>query len=177
MPKFQPIVISLLVAYVSATGCYPAYSPGNVASYAAGTSVSQVVTVTTPITWTACEVSTICITGWEQTGGITTTSAHNFVCSSDVWCSNVGYAPGGEHTDLAWTKEDAECSVSFSAHFHLEYIKRFLTRLILRHLSTCRVLPLSRLLPRLLRWLLLSLPRPRFGPALVARRHSSSAPQ
>ena len=123
MPKFQPIVLSLLIAYASATGCYPAYSPENIKNYVEGTLVSQVVTVTTPIAWTACEVSPTCITGWEQTGAITTSSTHNFQCSSPHFCINPGYAPGSIYTNEAWTKEDAQCSVSFPTLFHLEYTK------------------------------------------------------
>jgi hypothetical protein len=114
MPKFQPIVISLLVAYASAAGCYPAYSTGGM--YSKGSAVSQAVTSTTPVSYASCTTpSSTCINGWITTGGVSTTTKYNFVCSSDVWCSVPGYTPGGTYSDLAWTKDAAECSVSRSA--------------------------------------------------------------
>ena len=113
MTKFQPIVLSLVFAYASAAGCFPAYSAGG--SFSVGSSVSSAITTTTPVVYTACTVSPTCLTGYVQTGGVTTTTSYNFVCKSNDWCNNVGYAPGGTYSDLAWTKEAASCSVSSPA--------------------------------------------------------------
>ena len=117
MTKFQPIVIALLVAYASAAGCYPAYSGK---TYSQGSAVSADVTTTTPVSYASCSPpSSTCVNGWITTGGVTTTTKYNFVCSSDVWCGVVGYQPGGTYSDLAWTKDATACSVSCSARtFH-----------------------------------------------------------
>ncbi len=76
--------------------------------------VSSAVSITTPIVYTASTGGTSGCSagGWLVTGGVMTTSMHNYVCNSPVWCINVGYAPGGIYSDLAWTKEAAACSVS-----------------------------------------------------------------
>ncbi|KAL3767361.1 hypothetical protein ACHAW5_003285 [Stephanodiscus triporus] len=108
MTKFHPIVLSLLLAYASAQGCYPAYSPGT--TYVAGSLVSESVSTITPYSWVACTPSDTCPTGWMQEGGVVTTSTHNFKCSTDAWCNNAGFAPGGIYSDLAWTKEAGVCS-------------------------------------------------------------------
>ena len=113
MPKFQAIVVSLVLGHVSAAGCYPTYSGGG--SYSMGSLVSSAITTATPVVWTACSESPTCLTGWIQTGGVTTTTSYNFVCKSNDWCNNVGYAPGGIYSDLAWTKEAAACLVSSPA--------------------------------------------------------------
>ena len=113
MTKFQPIVLSLVFAYASAVGCFPAYSGGG--SYSVGSSVSSAISTTTPVVYTACTVSPTCLTGYVQTGGVTTTTSYNFECKSNVWCNNMGYAPGGIYSDLAWTKDPAACSVSSPA--------------------------------------------------------------
>jgi hypothetical protein len=112
MPKFQSIVLSLYLGYTAAAGCYPAYSSGG--TYSVGSAVSQSVTTTTPVSYASCSTpSSTCVNGWITTGGVSTTTKHNFVCASDVWCSS--YAPGGTYSDLAWTKDASECSVSRSA--------------------------------------------------------------
>ena len=113
MAKFQSIVLSLYLGYASAAGCYSAYSSG--ATYSKGSAVSQVVTTTTPITYTPCTVSATCTTGWIQTGGVATSTTYNYVCSSDVWCSVPGYQPGGTYSNLAWTQDSTACTVSSSA--------------------------------------------------------------
>ncbi len=114
MPKFRSIVLSLYLGYAEAAGCYPAYISGG--TYSKGSAVSQGVTTTTRIVYTPCTTpSSTCVNGWITTGGVATTTKYNFVCSSDVWCSAVGYAPGGTYSDLAWTKDASECSVSCSA--------------------------------------------------------------
>jgi hypothetical protein len=115
MPKFQAIVLSLVLGRPSAAGCYPAYS--TVGSYSVGSGVSSAVSATTPIVYTACTVGTSGCSagGWLVTGGVTTTTTYNYVCNSPFWCSNSGYAPGGIYSDLAWTKEAAACSVSSPA--------------------------------------------------------------
>jgi hypothetical protein len=77
MTKFQPIVLSLVSAYASAAGCYPAYSAGG--SFSVGSSVLSAITTTTPVVYTACTVSHSCLTGYVQTGGVTTTTSYNFV--------------------------------------------------------------------------------------------------
>jgi hypothetical protein len=111
MTNFKATCISLvLVIGSSAAGFYPVYSPGS--ANVLGTSVSQSITTTTPLAWTACAVGGSCPTGWTQTGGVSTAATYNFVCNSPYWCSNSGYAPGGFYSDLAWTKEAAACSVS-----------------------------------------------------------------
>jgi hypothetical protein len=127
MLKFEIIVLSLYLSYAAAE-CYPAYSPGG--TYSKGSAVSQVVTVTTPIVYTACTPpSATCVNGWIQTGGVTTSSTHNYVCLSDDWCSNVGYAPGGVYTDLAWTKVSTPCTVSRTARFSTNAFPRSPPRL------------------------------------------------
>ena len=113
MPKFQAIVVSLVLGHASAAGCFPTYSSGG--SYSMGSSVSSAITTTTPVVWTSCTVSPTCTTGYTQTGGVSTTTSYNFVCNSNDWCKNVGYAPGGIYSDLAWTKDPAACSVSSTA--------------------------------------------------------------
>ena len=113
MTKFQPIVLSLVFAYASAVGCFPAYSGGG--SYSVGSSVSSAISTTTPVVWSSCTVSPTCLTGYVQTGGVTTITTYNFVCKSKDWCNNSGYAPGGTYSDIAWTKEAASCSVSSTA--------------------------------------------------------------
>ena len=129
MTKFHPIVLSLLLAYASAQGCYPAYSPGT--TYAAGSLVSESVVTITPYSWIQCEPSPTCPTGWMQEGGVRTTSTHNFECSTEAWCNNAAFAPGGIYSDIAWTKEATVCTVSSQAagdvHFILE---PFLTHLV-----------------------------------------------
>jgi hypothetical protein len=112
MPRFQAVVVSLAFSfgYASAGGCHPVFTPG--AAYSEGNQVSQSITTFTPIVWTACTVSPTCTTGWIQGGGVSTTGTYNYVCISPYWCSNVGYAPGGVYSDLAWKREDAVCSVS-----------------------------------------------------------------
>jgi hypothetical protein len=112
MPRFQAVVVSLAFSfgYASAGGCHPVFTPG--AAYSEGNQVSQSITTFTPIVWTACTVSPTCTTGWIRGGGVSTTGTYNYVCISPHWCSNVGYAPGGVYSDLAWKREDAVCSVS-----------------------------------------------------------------
>ena len=119
--KFQAILASIFIGHISAMGCSPAYYPGG-ASYTVGTSVSQSVAILNPLVWTSCTIGGIdCLTGWKKTGGVATTVTHNYVCNSLQWCNNVGYAPGGVYSDLAWTKEAVACSVSTTAHLQLEY--------------------------------------------------------
>jgi len=119
MTNFKASALSLFLIISSASaapaepaaaGCYPAYSPGS--AYTVGTSVSQLITTTTPLLWTSCAVGAGCPTGWTQTGGVATTATHNFACISKDWCSNAGFAPGSVYTDIAWTKEATACSVS-----------------------------------------------------------------
>ena len=107
------IVLSLVLGHASAAGCFPAYSGG--VSYSVGSSVSSAISTTTPVVYTSCVVSPTCLTGYVQTGGVTTITSYNFVCKSKDWCSNGGYAPGGTYSDIAWTKEAAACSVSSPA--------------------------------------------------------------
>ena len=102
-------------------GCSPAFYPGG-ASYTVGTSVSQSVATINPLVWTSCTIGSVdCLTGWKKTGGVATTVTHNYVCNSLQWCNNVGYAPGGVYSDLAWTKEAVACSVSSAARLQLDY--------------------------------------------------------
>ncbi|KAL3782898.1 hypothetical protein ACHAW5_009069 [Stephanodiscus triporus] len=108
MTKFLPIVLSLLLAYASAQGCYSAYSPGT--AYVAGSWVSASVSTITPYSWVACTPSVTCPTGWMQEGGVVTKSTHNFKCSTEAWCNNPAFAPGGIYSDSAWTKEANACS-------------------------------------------------------------------
>jgi hypothetical protein len=168
MTKFLPIVLSLLLAYASAQGCYPVYSPGT--TYAAGSSVSESVSTISPYSWVACTPSDTCPTGWMQEGGVVTTSTHNFKCSTDAWCNNAAFAPGGIYSDLAWTKEADACSVSSPAargvHFILKALDPFLTHLV--PIISCRYRepPSSRTQPRRL--------RPRFGQAGDAPRLTPS---
>ncbi len=113
MTKFRSIVLelSLYLGSAAAAGCYPVYTPGG--TYSRGSAVSQTVTVTTPIVYTVClPPSATCVNGYTQTGGVTTSGTNNYVCSSDDWCGNVGYAPGGIYSDLAWTKDGTPCSAS-----------------------------------------------------------------
>ncbi len=111
MPNFQSTVLFLYLGNVAAVGCYPPYISGG--AYSKGSAVSQAVTTTTPIVYTVCTTpSSTCVNGYEQTGGVATTVTHNFVCSSDVWCSTVGYAPSSIYSDLAWTKDSTACAVS-----------------------------------------------------------------
>ncbi len=107
------IVLSLVMGHASAAGCFPAYSGGG--SYSVGSSVSSAISTTTPVVWSSCTVSPTCLTGYVQTGGVTTITTYNFVCKSKDWCNNVGYAPGGTYSDIAWTKEAASCSVCSTA--------------------------------------------------------------
>ncbi|KAL3816823.1 hypothetical protein ACHAXA_008686 [Cyclostephanos tholiformis] len=100
--------LSLSLGHASAAGCYSAYIPGS--TYSKGNVVSQVVVTTTPITYASCNVSPTCPTGWNQIGGVTTSSTHNFACFSDSWCSNIGYAPGSVFSDQAWTKDADACT-------------------------------------------------------------------
>jgi hypothetical protein len=111
MPKFRAVVVSLALSSFGRASqlCHPAYSPG--AAYSEGTSVSQLITAVTPVVWTACAVSPTCTTGWTQTGGVATTGTYNYLCISPFWCGNVGYAPGGVYSDLAWKREADDCSV------------------------------------------------------------------
>ncbi len=110
MLKYLSVAFSLSLGHASAAGCYSAYIPG--ATYSKGDAVSQVVITTTPITYVSCNVSPTCPSGWNQIGGVTTSSTHNFFCFSDSFCSNIGYAPGGIYSDLAWTKDPVVCTVS-----------------------------------------------------------------
>jgi hypothetical protein len=118
MIKFQTIVLSLYLGTAAAAGCYPAYGSGG--TYSKGSAVSADVTTTSPVSYASCSPpSSTCVNGWITTGGVTTTTKYNFVCSSDVWCGVVGYEPGGTYSDLAWTKDATACSVSCSARtFH-----------------------------------------------------------
>ena len=108
MPEFQSIVLSLILGQAAASGCYPTYHP--YARYSVGDAVSQIVTTTTPISYTPCTVSSTCTTGYTQTGGFLASSTHNFVCYSPYLCSSADYAPGGVYSDIAWAKEDAACT-------------------------------------------------------------------
>lgn len=119
--KFQAILASIFIGHISAMGCSPAYYPGS-ASYTVGTSITQSVATLNPLVWTSCSIGGVdCLTGWKKTGGVATTDTHNYVCNSLQWCNNVGYAPGGAYSDLAWTKEAVACSVSTAAHLQLKY--------------------------------------------------------
>jgi hypothetical protein len=119
--KFQAILASIFIGLISAMGCSPAYYPGS-ASYTVGTSITQSVATLNPLVWTSCAIGGgDCLTGWKKTGGVATTDTHNYVCNSLQWCNNVGYAPGGAYSDLAWTKEAVACSVSTAAHLQLKY--------------------------------------------------------
>lgn len=119
--KFQAILASIFIGHISAMGCSPAFYPGG-ASYTVGTSVSQSVATINPLVWTSCTIGGVdCLTGWKKTGGVATTVTHNYVCNSLQWCNNVGYAPGGVYSDLAWTKEAVACSVSTAARLQLDY--------------------------------------------------------
>lgn len=78
------------------TPCYPRYdaSSSPFPSYGPSSRVSAEVTV--------------------EVGGTSSTAVtYNYVCTSDDWCGNVGFAPGGVYGDLAWTME-GECTVSFA---------------------------------------------------------------
>jgi hypothetical protein len=84
-------------------------------AYAIGNSLSQSITTTIPLASAPCTVRGAgCHKGRKQAGGVATTAMYNFVCSFPEWCSNVDYAPGSIHSDLAWTKEAVACSVSTS---------------------------------------------------------------
>lgn len=88
------------VAVVNGAGCFPVYSSGT--SYSAGQSVSAT-TTTTETTTDSQGVTTT----------TTTTGTHNYECVSgpaSAFCSQSGFAPGGDHFDTAWIKETAECS-------------------------------------------------------------------
>lgn len=94
-------------------GCYPTYTSGP--SYKRDDWTSSSVTTTTPITWVQCtpNVEGCPASGQKQEGGVTTTTRNNYQCISDDWCGQVGYAPGGTYSDLAWKMESEMCSVSF----------------------------------------------------------------
>ena len=89
MPEYKSTVISLILGRAGASACYPTYDPDK--RYSVGDAVSS------PVVATA-------------TSGPSTIIAYNFVCSSLYWCNSAHYAPGGVHSDIAWTKEDAACT-------------------------------------------------------------------
>lgn len=70
----------------STAACYPLYKPDTL--YGEGSLVS------------AASVTTD-----------STATTHNFVCKSEFWCGNAGYAPGSLYGGEAWTT-DGECAVS-----------------------------------------------------------------
>ena len=108
MFKIQSIALTVaLFGYGDAqSGCYPTYSPG--ASYSVDDWVSATVTTTTPQNFVQQTDGT-----WLDTGGVTTTTTHNYKCISADWCSNSGYAPGSLYESSAWSKDATVCSVSF----------------------------------------------------------------
>lgn len=112
---------STLLSYADAAACNPAYASGS--TYAVGDGVSVSVTTTTPVVYTPCStpgVGTCTAAGFVLTGGVSTTATYNYACSSEYWCSNSGFAPGGTYSEYAWTKDTTACTVSFilfSTHF------------------------------------------------------------
>ena len=113
MFKIQSIALTAaLFGYATATGCYPAYSPGG--AYKMNDNVSYFYTedviTDCPIVVPA---TAGCVAGKRTTP---TTRSYNYECISDAWCGNSGYGPGSATVDsyisLAWTKEGSECTVS-----------------------------------------------------------------
>ena len=103
-----------------AAGCHPTYSSST--TYDAGDWVSASTTVETTTTCT-CGTSG-CPTSPGQTTGCasttSTTEVHNYQCVSgpaSAFCAQSGFAPGGEFSSTAWTKESAVCTVRFSTPF------------------------------------------------------------
>ena len=70
-----------------ATGCHDTYVGGE--DYSEGDWVSVVSTVT-------------------DEAGAERTVRTNYECTAGTWCKNVGYAPGGVYSILAWMKH-SEC--------------------------------------------------------------------
>lgn len=113
MFKIQSIALTAaLFGYATATGCYPAYSPGG--AYKKDDNVSYFYTEDV-ITDCAVVVPPTagCVDGKRTTP---TTRSYNYECISDAWCGNSGYGPGSATVDsyisLAWTKEGSECTGS-----------------------------------------------------------------
>jgi len=104
---------STLLSYAAAA-CNPAYVSGS--TYAVGDGVSASITTTTAVVYSPCStpgVGSCTAAGFILTGGVSNTATYNYVCSSEYWCSNSGYAPGGTYSDLAWTQDSTACTVSF----------------------------------------------------------------
>lgn len=102
---------STLLSYADAAACNPAYASGS--TYAVGDGVSVSVTTTTPVVYTPCTtpgVGTCTAAGFVLTGGVSTTATYNYACSSEYWCSNSGFAPGGTYSEYAWTKDTTACT-------------------------------------------------------------------
>lgn len=110
-------LVATLWGYTSAAGCYPAYSSGSTYAVGASVSVSSTTSTTTPVVYTPCTtpgVGTCTVNGFVVTGGVTTTTtaSYNYVCFSEYWCSNAGFAPGSTYSEYAWTKDSTACTVS-----------------------------------------------------------------
>ena len=125
MLKSSSIVLAAaLVRAAAAAGCYPAYAAGG--SYGASAQVSAKTSIKTTAKvdcvsctsgWSAkCTPgSSGCPTSGKKTVTTTTSATHNYVCvtnANSAFCRQSAFAPGGQYSGQAWTKEKNPCTVS-----------------------------------------------------------------
>ena len=117
MFKIHPIVLAAALfgvknapTVVSAADCYALYVYGN--AYQEGNVVSADVTETKTQTVSCSPGSSGCSSGGIKTVTKEVKARHNFKCVTGYFCGNVGYAPGGLNSGLAWSMDGSECTVS-----------------------------------------------------------------
>ena len=115
MPRPSSLILSaFLCGSAAASGCYPTYATGG--SYATSDQVSATPTTfestsenCTPADESGCPAS------GKTTATKTKVTTYNYTCRegpASIFCSQTVFAPGGQYSSTAWTKESGACEVS-----------------------------------------------------------------